>query len=80
MLYIIYMQFCTGANFHEVQAFVHFIAYPQKSTKFYRHHITARVHNTSIEGEYLTTYIPCTNALHQITPVNYRILSDLIYA
>ena len=42
--------------------------------------IISRVHNISIEGECLTAYIPCTNALRQVTPVNYRILSDLIYA
>ena len=38
----------------------------------------SRVHNISIEGECLIAYIPCTNALHQVTPVNYRVLSDLI--
>ena len=33
-----------------------------------------------VEREYLTAHIPCTNALHQVTPVNYRILMDLINA
>ena len=42
--------------------------------------LLTRVHNISIKGECLTAYIPCTNALHQVTPVNYCILSDLIYA
>ena len=42
--------------------------------------IIPRVHYISIEGECLTAYIPCTNALRQVTPVNYRILLDLIYA
>ena len=37
-------------------------------------------HNISIEGECLTAYIPHTNALRQVTPVNYSILTDLIYA
>ena len=41
--------------------------------------IIARVHNIYREGECLTTYTPCTNALRQVTPVNYCILSDLIY-
>ena len=36
--------------------------------------------NISIEGGCLTAYTPCTNALRQVTPVNYRILSDIIYA
>ena len=40
----------------------------------------ARVHNISIEGECLTAYIPHTNVLRQVTPVNYRILTYLIYA
>ena len=39
-----------------------------------------RVHNISVEGECLTAYIPCTIALRQVTPVNYCILTDLIYA
>ena len=29
----------------------------------------ARVHNISRGGEYLTAYIPCTNALRQVTPI-----------
>ena len=41
--------------------------------------IRARVHNISREGECQTTYIPCTNALCQVTPVNYHIFMDLIY-
>ena len=41
--------------------------------------LISRVHNIYREGERLTAYIPCTNALRQVTPVNYRILSDLIY-
>ena len=28
----------------------------------------------------LTAHIPCTNALRQVTPVNYCILTDLINA
>ena len=42
--------------------------------------VSLRVHNISIERERecLTTYIPCTNALRQVSPVNYRILPDLI--
>ena len=55
----------------------------QKPTEMqfkYCSNIAARVHNISIEGECLTAYIPCTNALRQVTPVNYRILSDLIHA
>ena len=34
----------------------------------------------SRERECLTAHIPCTNALRQVTPVNYRILTDLINA
>ena len=37
-----------------------------------------RVHNISKERECLTTHIPCTNALRQVSSVNYRILTDLI--
>ena len=42
------------------------------------HHVLSRVHNISTERECLTAYIPCTNALRQVSPVNYRILPDLI--
>ena len=34
----------------------------------------------SRERESLTAHITCTNALRQVTPVNYRILTDLINA
>ena len=40
----------------------------------------SRVHSLSKEGKYLTAYVPCTNTLHQVTPVNYCILMDVIYA
>jgi len=40
--------------------------------------VQSRVHNISIERECLTAYIPCTNALCQVSPVNYHILPDLI--
>ena len=40
--------------------------------------IASRVHNISIERECLTAYIPCTNALRKVSPVNYRLLPDLI--
>ena len=36
-----------------------------------RAYISARVHNISLERECLTAYIPCTNALRKVSPVNY---------
>ena len=39
-----------------------------------------RVHNISKEREYLTAHTPCTNAMRQVSPVNYHILMDLINA
>ena len=58
-------------SFHGDQIFVNFVSFLS---------MRARVRNVNREGECLTTYIPCTNALRQVTPVNCRILSDLIYA
>ena len=40
--------------------------------------IFARVHNISRERECLTARIAYTNALHQVSPPNYRILMDLV--
>ena len=40
--------------------------------------VAARVHNISKERECLTAHICCTNALRQVSPVNYHILTDLI--
>ena len=34
--------------------------------------VLARVHNISKERESLTAHIPCTNAMRQVSPVNYR--------
>ena len=39
-------------------------------TTYIKRSVLSRVHIVSREGECLTTYIPCTNALHQVTPVN----------
>ena len=44
--------------------------------------VLPRVHNIQciVERECLTAHILCTNTLRQVTPVNYRILTDLINA
>ena len=46
--------------------------YPQHSI------LQLRVHNISKERECLTAHTPCTNAMRQVSPVNYHILTDLI--
>ena len=49
--------------------------YGEAQIDYPRHNIymvEPRVHNIYREGECLTTYIPSTNAMRQVTPVNYR--------
>ena len=40
--------------------------------------VISRVHNIRRERLCLIAHIACTNTLHQVSPVNYHTLTDLI--